>query len=330
MGESAPTPNSPSSRLRVPPFPLLPESPPFFTIPDMDRSNPQRRPYDLVVLDLDGTILDLYRHSEITQRVQATIARVQAAGIPVTIGTGRTFDYVRDYIRPLNITTPVITTQGAVIGDPVTGTVLVEQDIPLPTARALAAWFDDLDPVGVCYFLDDAGRTHIVQNRPGPDPDFYDHVFGLPREMSDGFAVLLRDEDARPPIKFIAVNDPEIEPDCEPYLKAHFGTTLSITRTHPKLVESTARGIDKGHGLRTLCALLEIDPARVLAIGDADNDIPLLEAAGFGIAMGESSPGLRAVADWIAPSIAEDGAAVALEKWVLGFSRQVGRSFRSR
>jgi hydroxymethylpyrimidine pyrophosphatase-like HAD family hydrolase len=64
--------------------------------------------------------------------------------------------------------------------------------------------------------------------------------------------------------------------------------------------------------------MLGVDPQRVLAIGDNDNDIPLLEAVGFGVAMGESSPGLRAVADWIAPPIEGDGAAVALEQWVLG------------
>ena len=83
------------------------------------------------------------------------------------------------------------------------------------------------------------------------------------------------------------------------------------------LNEDTAPGVDKGAGVRALCAMLDIDPARVLAIGDNDNDIPMLEAVGFGIAMGESSAGLRAVADWVAPSITEDGAAYALEKWVL-------------
>lgn len=274
-------------------------------------------PFDLVVLDLDGTILDLYHHSEITPRVQATIAQVQAAGIPVTIGTGRTLDYVRNFIGPLHITTPVVTTQGAVIGDPVTGHVLHEQDIPLAVAREVAAWIDEMEPVSVFYFLDDAGRTHIVQNRTGPDPDFYDHVFGLPREMTDGLSSLLLDDQAHPPIKFIAVNNPAVDGDYAPLLKQRFAGRMSITRTHPLLVEGTAPGVDKGAGVRALCAMLDIDPARVLAIGDNDNDIPMLEAVGFGIAMGESSAGLRAVADWVAPSITEDGAAYALEKWVL-------------
>jgi Cof subfamily protein (haloacid dehalogenase superfamily) len=278
----------------------------------------QSRPFDLVILDLDGTILDLFRHTAITPRVQATIARVQAAGIPVTIGTGRTLDYVRGYIGPLNITTPVITTQGAVIGDPLTGHVLAEQDIPLAEAREIAAWIDAMDPVSVFYFLDDLGRTHIVQNRHGPEPDLYDHVFGTPRTLAGSLTELLIDDSAHPPIKFIMVNDARVESDYAPLLKEHFAGRLTITRTHPQLVEGTASGIDKGQGVRTLCAMLGVDPQRVLAIGDNDNDIPLLEAVGFGVAMGESSPGLRAVADWIAPPIEGDGAAVALEQWVLG------------
>ena len=278
----------------------------------------ETRPFDLVVLDLDGTILDLFRHTAITPRVQATIARVQAAGIPVTIGTGRTLDYVRGYIGPLEITTPVITTQGAVIGDPVTGHVLAEQDIPLAEAREIAAWIDEMAPVSVFYFLDESGRTRIAQNRHGPEPDLYDHVFGTPRTLVGPFAGLLVDDGAHPPIKFITVNDPRIEPDYAPLLKTRFADRLTITRTHPQLVEGTAQGIDKGQGVRTLCAMLGIDPQRVLAIGDNDNDIPMLEAVGFGVAMGESSPGLRAVADWVAPPIEEDGAAVALARWALG------------
>ena len=55
----------------------------------------------------------------------------------------------------------------------------------------------------------------------------------------------------------------------------------------------------------------------VLAIGDSDNDIPMLRAAGFGIAMGNAAPHVKAVARWVAPAIEEDGAAVALQRWIL-------------
>ena len=93
---------------------------------------------------------------------------------------------------------------------------------------------------------------------------------------------------------------------------------LTVTRTHVWLVEATAPGIDKGSGLRRLCQILDIDPQRVLAIGDSDNDIPMLQAAGFAVAMDNATEGVKAVAHWVAPSVDEDGVALALQKWVLG------------
>ena len=55
----------------------------------------------------------------------------------------------------------------------------------------------------------------------------------------------------------------------------------------------------------------------MLAVGDSDNDIPVLEVAGYAVAMGGSTQGVVAVADWQAPPIEEDGAAVAMRKFVL-------------
>jgi Cof subfamily protein (haloacid dehalogenase superfamily) len=275
-------------------------------------------PFDLVVLDLDGTILDLYRHAPISDAVASAIAAVQAAGIPVTIATGRTLDYVREHIIQLGITTPVVTTQGAVIGDPVTGQILDETTIPLPLARQAAAWIDAHPYITALYFNDDEGHIHIYQNRSGEDTAFLDHVFGFPRSLQPTFAPMLVAEAARSPLKFIVVEDRDrYGVDLVTELKTRFSPGLTITRTHPLLVEGTAQGIDKGLGVRHLCELLNIDPQRVLAIGDSDNDIPMLETVGFGVAMGNSSAGVLAVAQYIAPPVEADGVAVVLEELVL-------------
>lgn len=283
-------------------------------------------PFDLVILDLDGTIIDPYRHAPVSTPVRGAIAAVQAAGIPVTIATGRTLDYVREHIAPLGITTPVVTTQGAVIGDPVSGRILLKVDIPLALARDAAAWVDEQPYITAFYFAAEDGRIRILQNHSGPDVEFYDHVFGHPRSYLDHFAPLLADDGAVPkgftplgaPLKFIVIEDRHIHGvDLVAELQARFSPDLTITRTHPQLVEGTAQGIDKGHGVLRLCAMLGVDPARVLAIGDSDNDIPMLEAVGFAVAMGNASPGVLAVADYVAPPVDADGAAVALEELVL-------------
>lgn len=275
---------------------------------------------DLVVLDLDGTVQDLFHAGVATARVRAALAAVQAAGIPLTVATGRTLDYVRTSSAYLNLTYPVITAHGAVIGDPQTGKLYAEVTMPLAIAAEVAAWLDEAQIVTTLYINDDEGHTHLYQNRPATDPAlhaFHDHIFGTPRTLYPNFQNLLTQPGSRAPLKFLSDNDPVTALDIRPTLVERFGETLYITRSHPRLVEGMAQGVNKGQALRQLCAMLQIDPERVLAVGDNDNDIPLLQAAGYGVAMGNASPGLKAVADWIAPSIEEDGAAVALEKFVL-------------
>lgn len=286
----------------------------------MSNAAPQAHPlpFDLVVLDLDGTILDLYHHRPISAPVQAAIAAVQAAGIPVTIATGRTLDYVRAHVAHLNITTPVVTTQGAVVGDPVSGHIHYEADIPLALAREAMAWIDMHGYITAVYFHDDSGHIVIYQNRGGPEPDFYTHVFGETRIYQPCFSDLLTDDQVRPPLKFILVEDQATTGvDLVSELRELFSPDLNISRTHPRLVEGTAQGIDKGQGVIRLCDLLGIDPKRVLAIGDSDNDIPILNAVGFGVAMGNATPGVMAAARWVAPPVEEDGAAVALRELIL-------------
>ncbi len=253
------------------------------------------RNFDLVVLDLDGTILNQYRREEISPVVQAAIAAVQARGVAVTIGTGRTLDYLRHHLPgALQFTLPAITTQGAVIGDPVTGKVLIEQNLPLAAARAVTAYVDAAGAGTALYFLDAEGHTYLACNRVGRDAEeqaLLDHLLGASAQIVPALSPLLAAADAHPPIKVITYyRMDQGEPDFAAEYQRRFAQQLSITRTHDWLVEATAPGVDKGSGLLRLCALLDIDPARVLAIGDSDNDIPMLAAAGFGVAMGNASP----------------------------------------
>jgi hypothetical protein len=275
------------------------------------------KPFDLIILDLDGTIIDLYKAGGASPAVRAAIAAVQQRGIPVTIGTGRTLAYIHAHLGYLGITTPVVSAMGAVIGDPQTGHVLFQRDLPLASTRAIAEWMEQHHILCGYYFCDEDGVFDIYQNRPGHlAADFYDHVLTTPRQIGVDVRPILAIGE-RAPIKFLAVSDPAEDGDIAPLLRARFGNEVTIVRTHPILVEGTAKGVDKGYGLHQLCHMLGIQPSRVLAIGDADNDIPMLEAAGMAVAMENAMPGVKAVADWIAPSLEEDGVAVALQRLAL-------------
>ena len=280
----------------------------------------------MVVLDMDGTIYGRQYAGGISPRVRRAISAVQEAGTPVTIATGRIFDFVRSIAPELGITLPVITAQGAVIGDPVSGEVLYEALIGQEEARRVATWADGEERTTVFYLNSRGGRTRMVQNAPetvngwsgweGWDSTTYDHWFGSPREMHVSLLDVLSSEGARP-LKFITVNDHVREPDQTAALQRRFGDGVHMSRSHQYLVEGTAPEANKGRGLLWLTERLGIDPERVLAIGDNENDIPMLRLAGKAVCMGQATAVVRAEADWIAPTLDEDGAAVALERYLL-------------
>ncbi len=281
---------------------------------------------ELVVLDMDGTIYGRQFAGGISPRVRRAIAAVQEAGTPVTIATGRIFDFVRAVAPALGITLPVITAQGAVVGDPVSGEILYEALIQPEDARKVAGWADGEKRTTVFYLHNSDGRTRLVQSAPGAangksgwegwDSVTYDHWFGSPREMHVTLSDVVSEPGARP-LKFITVNDHTREPDQTEALQQQFGDGIHMSRSHQYLVEGTAPTANKGHGLLRLTERLGIDPERVLAIGDNENDIPMLRAAGLAVCMGQATAVVRAEADWIAPTLDEDGAAVALERYVL-------------
>ncbi|MDE3228673.1 MAG: HAD-IIB family hydrolase, partial [Chloroflexota bacterium] len=85
-------------------------------------------------------------------------------------------------------------------------------------------------------------------------------------------------------------------------------------RTTGDFVEVMAPGVSKGVALGELAARLGVTRDEIVAFGDGENDIPLLAAAGLGIAMANAMPALLARADDITLSNAEDGVAHALRR----------------
>src|SRR5262249_46663974 len=83
------------------------------------------------------------------------------------------------------------------------------------------------------------------------------------------------------------------------------------------IMEILPFGASKGNGLKLLLDDINIDPRHVLALGDGENDIEMLQLAGLGVAMGNSMPKAKAAADYVTGSNDEDGVVQALERFVL-------------
>lgn len=92
---------------------------------------------------------------------------------------------------------------------------------------------------------------------------------------------------------------------------------LSWFWSGPQAVEIAHPDASKAGGLLEVCRLLDISPAQAMALGDSGNDIPMLRRAGLGVAMGNASPQVRAAADAVSAPYDQDGAALAVEQYVL-------------
>ena len=92
-------------------------------------------------------------------------------------------------------------------------------------------------------------------------------------------------------------------------------------RSHDWFVEGLAASVSKGTAAARLADRLGVAREEVMALGDGGNDLAMVEWAGLGVAMGNAAPAVRAAADVIAPSQAEDGAAWAIEQLALNGGR---------
>lgn len=262
--------------------------------------------YKLLAVDLDGTLIgpDL----QVQPRDGEAIARARAAGVRISIATGRGFPIAQRYARDLNLATPVICYQGGLVKDPESGAVLYEATLP-PDAYAEAvrlAQEQDLD--FHVYAGDNAYLTHLRRSRA-----FYDRWFSLPfRQVRDLVTGL-----DHPPTKFLITADEDEADQIEKAWKAHFDGRLQIVRSHRLFVEGTSLGVSKGSALARLAEHLGIDREAVIAMGDNDNDRSMIQWAGLGVVVADAPDDLKNDADYVAPAQPEAAVAHVLERFIL-------------
>jgi Cof subfamily protein (haloacid dehalogenase superfamily) len=261
----------------------------------------------LVAFDLDGTLVG--RDLVVRPRVREAISRMRKAGIQGCIVTGRMYRAAVGYTRELEFEAPLICYQGAAIVDPTTDDVL--RDTPL-------------DPDTVAEVLTVAGDAHVhlqlyrndlyYAEQENRFSDLYASLAGVEPvvvpSLREAFAF-------SPATKAVAIDDPPRAAEMAALFTQRLNSHAYVTRSYPEFVEILNPRVDKGEALRFVAARLGVAMDDVVAIGDSWNDAPLLEAAGFGIAMGSAPDELRRVAKAVVGDVETDGVAEALERYVL-------------
>ena len=119
-----------------------------------------------------------------------------------------------------------------------------------------------------------------------------------------------------PPTKLVVIDDPNVLDELEARMKAHFDGRLYISKSLPYFLEFASPEVTKGTGLDFLSRHLGFARDRTVACGDGENDVELLEWAGYGVAVENAHERVKAVADFVCPPVDEEGVAQLIEAFL--------------
>jgi Cof subfamily protein (haloacid dehalogenase superfamily) len=214
------------------------------------------------------------------------------------------FRSVEPHLAEAGISEPVVCYQGAAVVDPRTREFLLHEPLELDIAReAIASLLSHgLSPN---VYVDD----HLFVAEETEYSRAYSSFQRLPvTEVGDLLAWL-----ERPPTKLVAVAAPERLAEVRVDVERAFDDRLFVTTSLPHLLELGHPGASKGSGVAFVAELLGLDLAHVVAFGDGENDVELLEVAGLGVAVEGAHPRLLAIADRTCAGPAEEGVASVIE-----------------
>jgi len=254
----------------------------------------------LVALDVDGTLVD--GSNEMSPAVHEVVLAIRDAGIPIVISTGRAIPGVLDTVSKLGFTDGyAVASNGAVVFtyDPVDIIHAVTFDASDAVRRVMEQVPDAIVAV------EEVGTGFRV-NRPFPEEEF-----------SGQFVIDDVEQLIAEPVTRVVIRSTEHTP-AEFTAIVH---DLGLTGTNYFIgfsawLDLAPEGVSKASGLDVVCERLGIAAADVLAVGDGNNDVEMLQWAGRGVAMGHAPDTLKAAADAVTGSIDEDGLVEELKNYL--------------
>lgn len=268
----------------------------------------------LVATDMDYTLL--LPKTEISEQNKEAISKLRSLGVAFTLATGRASFMVGKYARELDIDVPIITSNGGVLYDPISGKPVYSKNFTASQARKLLNYFlsssHHIDVTGYAsdgiYIMEDSIRRDFFDNyNAGVSPDLTIPLFALNPFLLDS-----PDQDLPKFNKFLLVGAPE------DYLKPLYSDKeLEVCSSAPQFCDVMPSGQTKGDALLKLADYLNIPRENTFAFGDSENDLSMLLAAGNGIAMGNSTEDILLAASYVTDTCEQNGFATGIEKFII-------------
>ena len=276
----------------------------------------------LLAMDLDGTAL-LEDHKTFTPRLYAALSAAARKGVAIVPTTGRQYAMLPPAVHTgADWENLCVLCNGGEVRRLHTGELLEVHYIEADTAGQIV---EIAARMGLSVELSAGGLLYLTRESWDMQREHEDVLcFHLNNILTTRGRTVSALEEVlnQPELALDKVNLPYIpealRAEVEALLK---NAPVSFAWSSPHSVEITHSQATKANGMLTACRILGVDPACTMAIGDSGNDIPMLKAAALGVAMGSAPQEVKDAADTVTASNMEDGAAIAIERYILGCSR---------
>jgi Cof subfamily protein (haloacid dehalogenase superfamily) len=265
----------------------------------------------VVVVDLDGTTID-YRQ-QLHPRVREAVCSV-AARMPVIVATGRMYRSALRWVEELGVVEPMVCYQGALVRetprqDGSQGRTIFEQPLrPAPARRALhIAREQD-------WHFQAYQNDELLCEQDRPEARLYSRISGVDFRLVPDLEPLLEQGTTK---AACVIEEPAEVDRATDLLAQALAGSARVTRSNPEFVEIIDPEVSKAVACEIVCRRAGYSLADAVAIGDAPNDIELLSAAGYAVAVASSRPEVLAAADAICPPPQDGGVADVLEAFGL-------------
>jgi len=261
--------------------------------------------YDLVATDVDGTLLD--SREELLPQVEEAVREARRRGVRVSLVSGRAKPALRGVLRALDMDQPFIASGGAYIEDPVSGDVIQRESVPWMDAEAMVHMARAAD-ASVFFEYPEWAHAELKSRHSGL-------LYGVELSALRAVDDVLRDN-AGAPMKVSLIGEAELMTEMAEQVR-QYNPSLHVVFAFPTCVNISRAGVNKGTAVARLASHFQIPLARVVTIGNQDNDVCMFEVAGLSVAVGNAAPEVQAAAHVVAPSNDEAGVAWVLRELVL-------------
>lgn len=266
--------------------------------------------YKLLALDMDGTLLT--SQGEISPNTREAIAKARAMGVKVVLASGRPLEGMLPYLNTLRLNTDddfVLCYNGSLIQKAGSHDVVRSCILNGCDAHALQTLSRELG-VNIHAF---SRRLGLITPKRNHYTEHEAKLNGIPLLEMD-FAELPADEEI---LKVMFIDEPEVLSAAIARLTPDLHQRYTIVQSAPYFLEFLNPSSNKGIAVGMLADYLGLDASEVICVGDAGNDRHMIEFAGLGVAMGNATEDIKAIADFVTKSNDQDGIAHLIERFIV-------------